>query len=78
MPNCSPVVLKSDPFRIAYVANGMWQLQHDTNHKGINAVKAGKTILAKAHFDRWQPVMRPAPFDIAKAQLAARDSTKRN
>ena len=73
MPNCNPVYLKEDPFRICYVANGNWCLQHDTGRTGINAIKA-KGV---EHQDRWQPVMRPAPFDIAKAALASRDSTRR-
>jgi hypothetical protein len=74
--NCQPIYLKNDPFRIAYVANGNWQLQRDSGHDGTNARKATKTEPKREHFDRWQPVMRPMAFKEAQAALNARDSQK--
>ena len=62
--NCKPVYLKNDPYRIAYVANGQWQLQKTDNSQGTR------------ERDPWQPVMRPTTFAEAKTALNAKDSQR--
>ena len=74
--NCKPVYLKNDPYRIAYMANGRWELQRDTGHDGVNARNATKTEPKREHCDRWQPVMRPTSLTEARAALNAKDSQR--
>ena len=62
--NCKPVYLKNDPYRIAYVANGQWQLQKSTGHQGTR------------ESDPWHPVMRPTSLAEARTALNARDSQR--
>ena len=74
--NTKPVYLKSDPFRVIYVANGLWQLQQDTGMKGQNYFKGTKVEPKRDHFDRWQSIRRPMTREEAIAALNGHDTSR--
>jgi hypothetical protein len=69
--NNRPIYLKDNTFRIAYVANGQWQLQKFMGGKGTNKETKGK--IPQPHYDPWKMVMRPMSLEEAKAALAAKE-----
>jgi hypothetical protein len=56
--NSKPVYSSDGKHRIAYVANGRWQLQYDTR-------------VSSKEVDHWQPSMRPTTFNEARSALLA-------
>jgi hypothetical protein len=60
-------------YRIAYMSNGLWQLQHFSGKNGVNAIEAANPKDCRDHYDPWEAMNRPTSLEVAKTQLASRN-----